>query len=63
MVLGGFGQFSGHHDGILLAVTVSHRGGVLIPVGVQGAVLGQHQLQPLVIQPQDIADMAAVLQG
>src|SRR5580693_9191140 len=61
--LGGFGQFTGHHDGILLAVTVSDRGGVLIPVGVQGIVLGQHQLQPLVIQPQDVADMAAVLQG
>src|SRR5215469_9507830 len=56
------GQLRGYHDGVLLAVPVRDRCGVLIPVRVQGPVLREHQGQPLLIKPQHIANMAAILQ-
>ena len=54
---------AGHHDGrILFRVTVRNSGRVLVPVGVLRPVKLEHQPEPLVIQPEHVADMAAVLQ-
>lgn len=61
--LSGGGLLPGHYDGILLAVAVLDRGGVLVPVGELRPVLGEHQSEPLLMQAQDITDMTAMLQG
>ena len=61
--LGCGGQFPGHDDGVLLAIAVLDCRSVLIPVRELWPVLGKHQSEPLLIQPQHITDMAAILQG
>ncbi len=53
----------GHHGRILLAVAIRDRRGVLVPVGELRPFLREHHLQPLLIQSQDIADMAGILEG
>ncbi len=59
---GGLRQARRHRSRVLLAVPVRDRGLVLIPVREQRIVLGQHQPEPVVIQPEHVPDMAGVLQ-
>src|SRR4051812_42120104 len=47
---------------VLLGVLVLYGGLVLVPVGEQRVVLGEHPHQPLVEQDEDVADVARVLQ-
>src|SRR5438094_327030 len=48
--------------GVLLAVAVGDGGLVLVPVREQRVVLAEHQLEPLVVQAEHVADVAGVLQ-
>src|SRR5215469_5474252 len=57
------GQLPRYRAGVLLAVAVLDRRGVLIPVGELRPVSGEHQGEPLLVQPQNITNVAAVLQG
>src|SRR5215469_2637348 len=56
-------QLTSHHNGVLLAIAVLYCRSVLIPVRELRPVLGKHQSEPLLIQPQHITDMAAILQS
>jgi probable F420-dependent oxidoreductase len=47
---------------VLLAVPVGDRGLVLVPVRVDRVVLGQHQPEAVVVQPEHVPDVAAVLE-
>ncbi len=47
---------------VLLAVPVGDRGLVLVPVRVERVVLGQHQPEAVVIQPEHVPDVAAVFE-
>ena len=47
---------------VLLGVPLLQGGHVLVPVGEGRLVLGQHQREPFVEQPVDVADVRAVLQ-
>ncbi len=53
---------AGDGRGVLGVVAVRERGLVLVPVRVKRVVLGQHQAEPVVIQPEHIAHVAAVLE-
>src|SRR5215469_4696751 len=57
------GQLPGHDDRVLLAIAVLNSRGILIPVGEQRPVLGEHPGEPLLIQPQYITDMTAILKA
>ena len=47
---------------VLGVVAVRERRLVLVPVRVQRVVLGQHQAEPVVVQPEHVAHVAAVLE-
>src|ERR1035438_3624229 len=47
---------------MLLGVAIRDSGFVLIPVREQRVVAGEHHVEPLVIQPEHVADVTAVLQ-
>src|SRR6266571_6960780 len=55
-------QRRGDLGGVLLGVAVGDGGLVLVPVREQRVVLAEHQLEPLVVQPEHVADVAGVLQ-
>ena len=55
-------QCRGDLGRVLLGVAVGDGGLVLVPVREQRVVLAEHQLEPLVEQPEHVADVAAVLQ-
>jgi hypothetical protein len=61
--LGGLRQLTGDHRRILATVGVLHGRGVLVPVGVGGAVPGEHQLEALVVEAAHVAHVARVLEG
>src|SRR6266571_3335282 len=55
-------QRRGDLGGVLLGVAVGDGGLVLVPVREQRVVLAEHQLEPPVVQPEYVADVAGVLQ-
>src|SRR4029077_9480927 len=59
---GRLAQRRGHLARVLLAVAVGDGGLVLVPVREQRVVLAEHQVEPLVVQPEHAADVAGVLQ-
>ena len=48
---------------VLPVVVVLGRRGVLVPVGIEGIVLAEHEVKPLVVEAADIAHVAGVLEG
>ena len=61
--VGRLGQIDGDGRRRLLPVAVLDRGGVLVPVGEDRIVLGQHEREPLVEDPIHVTDVARVLEG
>ena len=47
---------------VLLVVALLDGGRVLVPVRVERVVLVEHELQPLVVEPEHVADVAGVLE-
>src|SRR5262245_26373867 len=60
--LAGLGQLVADGGRILFAVALGDGGRVLVPVGVGGTVLGEHQVEPVRVEPVHVAHMARVLQ-
>src|SRR5918997_4819629 len=60
---GGLGDRGGDGRRLLLVVAVGDRSVVLVPVGEVGVVLGEHERQPLVVDAQNVAHVAGVLEG
>ncbi len=57
-----FVDLAGHPRGILFVVAVVHGRDVLVPVGERRVVVGEHQLQPLVVETEHITHVAGVLE-
>jgi hypothetical protein len=55
-------EFGYHLTRILLLIAVLDRGSVLIPVGIEGIVLGQHQGDASVVPPEHVPYVTCVLQ-
>jgi probable F420-dependent oxidoreductase len=60
--LGGRAELPRYLRRVLLPVPVADRRLVLVPVREQRVVLGQHQAKPVVVQPQGVPDVTAILE-
>lgn len=55
-------EFLRHGRRVLLVVPRLDGSRVLVPVGVERIVLLQHQAEPVVVEPEDVADVTAVFE-